>query len=82
MYMKFDKDTKILYGQTVEVCISDRWHTGVINGKVAGIDAYVIDITGEYVRLPNRHLKLDWGHFSGKDKETIVFREEIAKVLK
>lgn len=60
-------------------------YSGMINGKVKGLEAYVITFTNVSQFLnkygyPNRHLKLEWGQFSGYTKEFIVPAEEIQKV--
>ena len=60
-------------------------YSGMINGKIKGIEAYAITFTdgGQFLAeygSPNRHLELEWGQFSGYTKEFIVPAEEITKI--
>ena len=77
---------EIRYGQTIEVKVEIGAmfpFIGVVNGKLKGIDAWVVEIDDGYywqTRKPNRHLELEWGHYSGKECESIVLAEEIVGV--
>ena len=88
--MNTKEQLNILYGQSIEVEASGHI-CGTVNGKIKNMDAYIVDTgeidnvlwnTGTYSRIPNRHLVLDWGHFSGKKGEIVVLKEEIVKVHK
>ena len=80
---------EVLYGQTIEIQLPyyNQPSNGVINGKIKDTDAYVVELSEPYpmptrVRIPNRNLPLAWGHFSGKECETIILKEEIIEILK
>jgi len=80
--MKTQVEFNVLYGQHIE---TDRYICGIVNGKIKDIDAYVVELgelcrINNILRIPNRHLALDWGHFSGKEGEVIVLKEEIVRV--
>jgi hypothetical protein len=73
----------VRYGVTVEVRNDTAgFHLlGGVNGKLKGTDAYVVEIgNGKPDRTPNRHLELEWGHWSGREGECIVLAEEIVRI--
>ena len=85
----------VKYGQYIEVLYADvplskyssGYHFGgTVIGKLKGIDAWVVEISSIDVRytnarIPNRHLELEWGHFGGRERETVVLLEEIKGVI-
>ena len=69
----------------VEVRNPRRYYSNaaLVNGKLKDIDAWVVEIADDdwNKRIPNRHLELEWGHWSGKECEAIVLAEEITGVI-
>ena len=82
---KTSEEYEILYGQTVSIFVDNDLSypkIGIVNGKIKDADVYVVDLC-EFDfkdindRVPNRHLPLEWGHYSGKEAEIIVIKSEI-----
>lgn len=77
-----------LLGSTV--VISCGWnYAGTIAAKVSGVDAYVVRFQSmrapqlhkiiSKLGLPNRHLELEWGDWTGCDTEFVIPTKDIQR---
>jgi hypothetical protein len=77
-----------LLGSTV--IVGAWYYAGVVIAKVKGVDAYVVKFQSMKESqlhrliskrgLPNRHLELEWGNWSGSDTEFVIHTKDMQRV--